>query len=268
MSNQLGSTPFCENIGPSCPGYVEWYSGATGGCGVNQCTAPTSTPGPTSTPIPPINTPTPTPTLTPTLTPTPTPLSNSITGVIFVDENGNRSRDSGEPGFGGVSIGAFGPQTYNDTTLSDGSYSFTGIVPGFYTVLFTVPSNYVVSTGFGNGFSANIPPSKNVDMGIKPEISGTISIENGAACTTSQFVSLSLSCTVKPPGYPPCQEMQISNTSQGIFSEPIQGYVTSKQHNLSSGTGTKAVYVRYRYSSSAFWSNQFVDTIELKTSCP
>jgi photosystem II stability/assembly factor-like uncharacterized protein len=104
---------------------------------------PVATPTATATPtLTPSLTPTPTPSVTPTPTLTPTPLYGVIHGFVWFDRDGNRSRDSGEPGLGSVSvtlwIGAV--QINATTTLGDGTYSFPGLLPGAYHVREINPS--------------------------------------------------------------------------------------------------------------------------------
>ena len=57
----------------------------------------------------------------------------SISGVKFNDLNGNGVNDT-EPGLGDWTINLTGQMTKSTTTASDGSYSFTSLEPGTYTV--------------------------------------------------------------------------------------------------------------------------------------
>src|SRR5205085_1146838 len=60
-------------------------------------------------------------------------------------------QNSGEPGIAGAVVtlaGPSGPQTY--TTLANGYYQFTGLIPRAYTVSVTAPSGFVATlTGQG-----------------------------------------------------------------------------------------------------------------------
>jgi hypothetical protein len=64
----------------------------------------------------------------------------TISGTKFKDANDNNARDAGEPGLGGWEIHLFGMDGMgNDvhrhtTTAADGTYSFTGVTPGSYTL--------------------------------------------------------------------------------------------------------------------------------------
>lgn len=89
---------------------------------------------------------------------------------------------------------------------------------------------------------------------------GTISINGGAATTTSQNVTLTLSATddIDPAG---SLQMMVSNAAD-FSGASWEAYNTSKAWTLSSGTGTKTVYVRYK-DSSGNTSSGYSDTIEL-----
>ncbi len=74
------------------------------------------------------------------------PISPTATGVItghkWNDLNGNGQHDAGEPGLAGVTITLSGPGiSAQTTTASDGSYSFSNLANGAYTVAEIVPSN-------------------------------------------------------------------------------------------------------------------------------
>jgi hypothetical protein len=72
-------------------------------------------------------------------------LTGSISGVKFNDLNGNGVRDAGEPGQAGVTItlAGGGQPTRTVVTGSEGSFTFTGIPFGTYTVSETPPSGFV-----------------------------------------------------------------------------------------------------------------------------
>ncbi len=76
---------------------------------------------------------------TPTSSPTPEPLPGSISGGVFDDMNGNRSRDGGEPGISNVTVrlgkGACGSTGLSSTsTAGNGSFSFDNLDAGTYCV--------------------------------------------------------------------------------------------------------------------------------------
>jgi hypothetical protein len=70
----------------------------------------------------------------------------SKSGVKFEDINANGRRDSGEPGLAGWEIHLFGEGEHRHaTTGSNGSYSFTGLPPGTYTVCETLKPGWLQS---------------------------------------------------------------------------------------------------------------------------
>ena len=120
---------------------------------------PTSTPTATATVSPtPTNTPTNTP--TPTVTNTPTPVPGTINGTAFDDLDGNGARDPGEPGIGNITVSllnATNTVIATTTTAADGSYQFTSVVPGTYTVRETDPTGYISTTT--NTAPITLPPA-------------------------------------------------------------------------------------------------------------
>lgn len=71
---------------------------------------------------------------------------SSIAGSVFVDVNNDGLQEAGDSGVGGVviTLGGTDDQGQNlsltTTTASDGSYSFTGLRPGTYTLTETSPT--------------------------------------------------------------------------------------------------------------------------------
>jgi hypothetical protein len=102
---------------------------------------PTATPTTTGTP-----TFTPTPTVSPTitLTPTATQIPGEIRGMVFIDLNRNGYPDTGEAGLAGAVIELRQGSLRLDQriTSSSGTYTFSGLVPGYYTVKEIDPFGY------------------------------------------------------------------------------------------------------------------------------
>src|SRR3972149_1629554 len=141
----------------------------------------------------------------------------------------------------------------NKTTL----YQHTGLTNGeiYYYVLTSVNSygesieSYEIASAPGSVDGA--PPT------------GSISINSGAATTTSEEVTLSLlSSSTKG-----VSQMCISNTNTDPCSS-WEPYTTSKVWPLTTGAGLKFVYVWFKDSSGASNTNPYFTTIILNTTLP
>ena len=66
----------------------------------------------------------------------------TINGKVYVDANNDGVAGSGEAGIGAVTVTLSGPVTRVVQTASDGSYSFSGLLAGTYTVTETQPSTH------------------------------------------------------------------------------------------------------------------------------
>jgi hypothetical protein len=70
-------------------------------------------------------------------------LPAALSGNVYFDRNDDGIRDPGEPGIGGVEIRLSGPVTLTTITAPDGSWSFTGLPPGDYTVTEVQPGGWL-----------------------------------------------------------------------------------------------------------------------------
>jgi len=93
----------------------------------------------------------------------------SVGDFVFNDLDGDGIQDAGELGIGGVQVTITDEQGVAQTTITDenGQYSFTGLLPGNYTVTFVLPD--------GSTFS---PQDQGGDDGADSDVNpdGTISI--------------------------------------------------------------------------------------------
>ena len=76
-----------------------------------------------------------------------------ITGTVWNDTNGNGMQDAGESGLAGQTVyldlnhdGQLDAGDPSTTTAADGSYAFTGVMPGNYTVSEVLPSGWGQTT--------------------------------------------------------------------------------------------------------------------------
>ncbi len=91
-----------------------------------------------------------------------------ISGQVFVDRNGNGQRDTGEPGQSGVKVyldgngnGKLDPGEKVVTTNGSGSFSFTNLGPGTYTVREVLPAGWLQTTA-STSFSVTLTSGQNV----------------------------------------------------------------------------------------------------------
>src|SRR5215208_5331085 len=92
----------------------------------------------------------------------------------------------------------------------------------------------------------NVEDQKSLTVKIdKSAPTGSVIINDGASRTRSRSVTLTLNATDPSPGSGVSQ-MRISNTESGLSSGTWEAYSTTKAWTLSSGKGTKTVYVQYR----------------------
>jgi len=111
----------------------------------------------------------------------------------------------------------------------------------------------------GSSSSAGYKMDSWIDLAAVP--TGTISINSGATYATSTSVTLTLTCSDASG----CSEMQFSNDNI-TYSTP-ETYATSKAWTLTSGDGTKSVYVKFK-NNAGYWSVAYSDTIVLDTALP
>jgi Tol biopolymer transport system component len=101
-------------------------------------------------------------------------------------------------------------------------------------------------TYYATDKAGNVEDQKTLTVKIdKSAPTGKVTINNGASRTRSRSVTLTLSATDPSPASGVTQ-MRISNTQSGLSSAPWEAYSTTKAWTLSSGQGTKTVYVQYR----------------------
>jgi hypothetical protein len=105
----------------------------------------------------------------PTITPPGGPIG-SVTGIVFLDNNGNGAQESNEPGLPGVSvlITAANGQIVSVVTNQTGVYTAPGIAPGTATVDVvnsTLPPNVVQTAGIDPS-TVVVPPSGVGNAGI------------------------------------------------------------------------------------------------------
>lgn len=148
----------------------------------------------------------------------------TVSGTVFVDTNGNGTKDAGEIFYtGGTGVNITGG-TINRNTTSDGSgaFSFTNvrpIGPTQYAITLTVPTNFAISTT--NPQTVTVGPNQTVTFGIRPlySISGVVfndqskdGIKNGSEPNMSSDYTIQV---VGPSGNPTTQNFTATN---GVYT--------------------------------------------------
>ncbi len=101
--------------------------------------------------------------------------SNSISGFVYVDANDNGVFDSGELPISGASLSLTGPVNRSTTTGTDGSYRFTALPDGVYSVT----ENQVA--GFADGKETQGQPALGTvenDRFVGLNLSGNVALVN------------------------------------------------------------------------------------------
>lgn len=150
-------------------------------------------------------------------------------------------------------------------TPSSSSLSFrnngTGTFRMYSRTYGVLPATFSTSPSSGTdhwSFYATLSPA-NADT-LPP--TGTISINNGAATTNSRSVTLTLSATDTQNAV---TQMRFSNSATGFST--AETYAPTKAWTLSTGQGTKTVYVQFA-DAAGNWSSSFTDTIAFDNIAP
>ncbi len=96
----------------------------------------------------------------------------SIAGVKYDDTNGNKKRDAGEPGVGGVPITLNLGSAGSVQTAADGTFAFSNLTPGQYLVLESVPANRVPTTVFALTVNVICGVTIEIEFGNKLQTDG------------------------------------------------------------------------------------------------
>jgi YD repeat-containing protein len=168
--------------------------------------------------------------------------------------------------------------TYNSAqsvtlSCSDGSgsgcdkiyYTTDGTTPGTSSAVYSSPINISVTATlkfFGKDLAGNSESVKSQTYTIDTTPpTGTITINSGAAYTISTNVTLTFSCNDAQG----CAQMQFSNDNI-TYSTP-EAYATTKAWPLTSGDGTKTVYIKFK-DTPGNWSAAYSNTILLDATPP
>ena len=181
--------------------------------------------------------------------------SESVTGV-----------DAGD--FALVTTGTIASAAITNVSGSGNSYTVTvGTGTGDGTLglnlvdndsILDLSANRLGGTGLGNGTFTG--QSYTID---KAAPTGTLVINGGAAATNSRNVTLTLSAT---DALSSVTQMRFSNT--GTSFSAAEAYATTKAWTLTTGAGTKTVYVQFKDAVGNWSTAAITDTIVLDTTAP
>jgi uncharacterized repeat protein (TIGR01451 family) len=194
--------------------------------------------------------------LTHTFTPTrtATPALASFGGFVWIDLDHNGLQDPGEPGVAGVLVtlfDAFGNVVATQSTGIDGSYLFTGLTPGSYSVGFAAPAGMVFTAqaqGGNPNQDSDADPSNgqtfavNLNAGIN-----TVTLDAGlvaaptATPTISRTPTATRTATRTPTPQPP--DLKMAKSHGGVFTVGYQAAYVLMVSNLGSGPTTGTITV-------------------------
>lgn len=91
------------------------------------------------------------------------PVSNSISGVVYEDKNGNGTQDPGEPGLEGWEVKITGNLNLTRLTDANGAYSFNDLENGTFTLSQTTQSGWAcITPGSGASYTVTLSGSESV----------------------------------------------------------------------------------------------------------
>lgn len=171
---------------------------------------------------------------------------NALSGWVYIDTNNDGDRQPSEPGIGGVTVTIKEKttgKTYVTTTKPDGSYSFTGLPDGTYTLVETQPDGYL-------------------DGGQKA--GGTGGAIVGSACTTKDCNTID---NIKMEGGKTYENYLFAETGATISGKVYEEKIDATTGNSTMGPGLEGVEVRLvsKAADAAAWCAARADKCVTKT---
>jgi hypothetical protein len=105
------------------------------------------------------------------------PATGTISGKVYLDDNGNSTFDGGDAGISGRKVYLTGSKIDSATTDGSGDYSFPGLLAGAYTVTYTatLPMGLTQPVGVVKTYSMLMAPGQNFTSKNFGEYNGGVS---------------------------------------------------------------------------------------------
>ena len=203
-----------------------------------------------------------------TFTPT---AAGTRTGTLTITSNASGSPHTVSLSGTGVAVSIVTPSSGTNGSISpnaaqtviyNGNTSFTITPNAGYTASVggTCGGSLVGTTYTTNAITFDCTVTATFTDTAAP--TGSITINSGTTYINTNSVTLTLTCTDAGSG---CAQMQFSNDNSTWST--AEAYATSKAWTLSSGDGTKTVYVKFK-DTAGNWSSAYNSTIALDTTSP
>ena len=198
---------------------------------------------------------------------TPTATTGTISGTAYVDANGDGADDAGDTPRAGATIyldangnGVLDPGEVTATTAADGTYAFTGLTPGAYTVRQLVPLGYVATAPAAGSYAFTVTAGgtdADNDFGADPLPTSplTVALLSRPAATaiagvTSQTLKVRVTDgSTAPFAGPLTVDAYASTTGVPSTQDAPAGTATDKSVKLKAGKFT-TITVKFTYPAS------------------
>lgn len=159
-------------------------------------------------------------------------LGQGLAGFVYVDSNGNGTRDAGEPGIAGVTLTATplgGGAAVNVSTDASGAYLFTDLPAGSYRIDETQPADYVDggdSVGSLGGSLTGSDTITSIPLGVA-QVGTNYNFGEGAGRLAGSVYIDSNGNGVRDAGEPGIAGVTVSLGGSDVHGTPVSRTVTT-----------------------------------------
>jgi hypothetical protein len=165
---------------------------------------------------------------------------STISGKVFVDNNGNGAQNGMEKSLAGIQVKVTGSATLQTTTNADGTYTFANVQPGTYTVKFTLPTQYKDGTALiGSQGGTAVEDGYTVTIAAPGGVNGT-GYHFATRGLLTQFLSQRMFIASQVAGANDLPAGQV-NVAINTVTNPIGG--ANATSTTISGTGTAGALI-------------------------